>query len=166
MTEAFLRALLYNVMYAMYSSTDSAASTTSSTGSTAIHAYLPDDTPSWLQVEDLSAPTHSACAALLPSGEWAMDNSEQHEELVVAVYNKDPQHRWHDFTVYKLLLRGKFTCVIACVYQWYTARSMVYIYVLYLRCIYTRVKEITGPRVRRVAPARLRDTARVRANLC
>ena len=58
-----------------------------------------------------------------------MDSSRQQEELAVAVYNKDPQHRWHDFTVYKLLLRGKFTCVIACLYQWYTAR-MVYIHVL------------------------------------
>ena len=56
-----------------------------------------------------------------------MDSSRQQEELAVAVYNKDPQERWRDFTVYKLLLRGKFTCVIACVYQWYTARSMVYI---------------------------------------
>ena len=99
----------------MYPSVDSAASTASSTGSTAIYAYhpdinrpafIPDDTPLWLHVEDLPAPTHSACAALLPSG-----------ELVVAVYNKDPQRRWHDFTVYKLLLRGKFTCVIAWVYQ-------------------------------------------------
>ena len=152
-------------MYAMYSSTDSAASTTSSTGSTAIYAYLPDDTPSWLHVEDLSAPTHSACAALLPSGELAMDSSRQQEELAVAVYNKDPQKRWRDFTVYKLLLRGKFTCVIACLYQWYL-HAVWYAYMYYLRCIYTLVKGITGPRVRRVAPARLRDTARVRANLC
>ena len=65
-----------------------------------------------------------------------MDSGRQQEELAVAVYNKDPQRRWHDFTVYKLLLRGKFTCVIACVYQWYTARSMIYIIIYVLLTVY------------------------------
>ena len=112
----------------MYSSADSAVNTTSftgstasSTGSTAIYAYLPDYTPSWLHVEDLTAPTHSTCAALLPSGELAMDNSEQQEELMVAVYNKDPRQILHFFSVCSLSLRGTFTCAITCV-------SVVHVY--------------------------------------
>ena len=104
-------------MYIMYPSVDSAASTASSTGSTAIYAYHPDGTRSWLHVEDLPAPTHSACAALLPSRELVVDNSEQQEkELVVAVLcNKVPQYRVYN--LYNLLLQGEFTCVIACVCQ-------------------------------------------------
>ena len=76
-----------------------------------------------------------------------MDSSRQQEELAVAVYNKDPQKRWHDFTVYKLLLRGKFTCVIACVCQWYTAHSMVYI-----QCVY---RSIPGKRPWALNPSKL-----------